>query len=209
MILKLIIAITAAVVFMHLFGSSGNLKQMTPLSVIINFLLSAILSAFILNKGVDILEFIIIVLIYGALISILDRLAFSTNFGRRIFVGSPQVIIQNGQLDTEKMEKLKISARDLAVAMRQNKIHSLNEIEMAQIEPSGDFTIVKKGAKQYSFVLIDNGMIDKSALQKIHRNEKWLRHELRMKKIRDINDIFIAQWYNRKLYIVKKNQGPD
>lgn len=208
MIIKLIMAIAAAVIFMHLFGSSGSLKQMTPLAVIINFLLSAILSEFILNKGINIPEFILVVLIYGALISILNRLTFYTNFGRSIFIGNPQVIIKDGQLDTEKMQKLKISARDLAVAMRQHKIHSIKEVEMAQIEPNGEMTIVKKGAKSYSVVLVDNGIIDESALQKINRSEKWLKHELREKKIRNIDDIFIAQWYRGKLYVVKKNIEP-
>ena len=208
MIIKLIMAIGAAVLLMHLFSVSGSLKQMTPLSVIVNFILSAILSQFILNKGIDILDFIIVVLIYGAIMSILNWLSFSTNFGRDIFVGVPQVIIQSGQLNTEKMQKLKISARDLAIALRQHKIHSLNEIEMAQIEPNGDLTIVKKGDKQYSVVLIDNGIIDENALKKINRSKTWLRRELREKRITDVNDIFIAQWYRGKLYVVKKDQEP-
>ena len=208
MIVKLIMAIAAAVIFMHLFSASGNLKQMTPLSVIVNFLLSAILSEFILNKRIDILEFVGVVLIYGLLISVLNRLTFYTNFGRHLFIGTTQVIIQNGQLDTEKMQKLKISARDLAVAMREQKIHSISEIEMAQIEPNGELTIVKKGAKKYPLVLVDNGIIDNSALQKINHDEKWLRRELRAKKIKDIDNIFLAQWYNGKLYVVKKNTEP-
>lgn len=208
MIVKLIMAIGAAVLFMHIFNTSGTLKQMTPLSVIVNFLLSAILSEFILSKNVDIIEFIVVVLIYGILISVLNRLSFYTNFGRHFFVGTPQVIIQNGRLDTEKMQRLKISARDLAVAMRQHKIHSMDEIEMAQIEPNGELTIVKKGDKKYPVVLVDNGIIDESALEKINHNKKWLIHELREKKIKNIDDIFIAQWYNRKLYIVKKHKEP-
>lgn len=206
MAIKLIMAIIAAVVFMHLFSASASLKQMTPLSVIINFLLSAILSTFIINKGIDILDFTFVLLIYGAIVSALNWLSFYTDFGRHIFIGVPQVIIQDGKLDTEKMQKLKISARDLAIGMRQHNIHSLNEIEMAQIEPNGDLTIVKKGEKEYSFILIDNGIIDDLALQKIHRTEKWLRRKLREQHIRDIDDIFIAQWYNKKLYVVKKDQ---
>ncbi|MBO4626314.1 MAG: DUF421 domain-containing protein [Alphaproteobacteria bacterium] len=205
MVIKLIMAIVAAVVFMHFFNASGSLKQMTPLTVIINFLLSAILSDFILSRNVDIVEFIVVVLIYGVLISILNQVTFSTNIGRRIFIGSPQVIIKSGKINTEKMEKLKISARDLAIAMRQNKIHSIKEIEMAQIEANGDLTIIKKGDKQYSVILVDNGIIDESALQKINRSDKWLKHELRENKIKNPEDVFLAQWYRGKLYVVKKN----
>ena len=160
-----------------------------------------------MNKSINISEFIIAILIYGILISILNRFAFYTDVGHRIFIGDPMVIIQNGQIDVNKMEKLKISARDLAVAMRQHKIHSLREIEMAQIEPNGELTIVKRGEKKYSVVVIDNGDIDESALQKINRSEKWLRTQLRKKRIRDIENIFVAQWHNGKLKIVKKDAG--
>ena len=204
MIIKLVIAIAAAVIFMRFFTPSGTLKQMTPLAVIINFLLSAILSDFILNRNIDLPEFFVVIFIYGALISILNRLAIYTDIGHRIFIGDPQVIIQNGQINVDKMEKLKMSARDLAVAMRGHHIHSLREIEMAQIEPNGELTIVKKGDKKYSVVVIDNGDIDEEALEKINRSEKWLRRELRKKKIKNIDDIFVAQWNNGKLQIVKK-----
>lgn len=68
MIVKLVLAIVSVVIFMHFFSSSGNLKQSTPLSFIINFLLSAILSGFILNDRINILEFTIVVLIYGGII---------------------------------------------------------------------------------------------------------------------------------------------
>ncbi|MBR2286522.1 MAG: hypothetical protein IJ866_03650 [Alphaproteobacteria bacterium] len=37
MVIKLVMAIVAAVVFMRLFTPSGTLKNMTPLAVIINF----------------------------------------------------------------------------------------------------------------------------------------------------------------------------
>lgn len=209
MIIKLIMAIAAAVIFMRLFSSSGNLKQMTPLAVIINFLLSAILSDFILNKNIDVTEFIVVILIYGVLINILNRFAFYTDIGHRIFIGDPQVIVQNGQINIDKMEKLKISARDLAAAMRQHHIHSLHELEMAQIEPSGELTIIKKGEKKYSVIVIDNGDIDESALEKINRSEKWLRRELRKKRIKDIEDIFVAQWHNGRLQIIKKEKQPE
>ena len=209
MVIKLIIAIIAAVLFMRLFTPSGTLKQMTPLSVIINFLLSAILSDFILNRNIDLPEFIIVIVIYGILINILNRFAFYSDIGHRIFIGDPQVLIQNGQINVEKMEKLKISPRDLAVAMRQHKIHSLKEVEMAQIEPNGELTIVKKGDKKYSIIVIDNGDIDEGALEKINRSEQWLRRELRKKKIKNIDDIFVAQWNNGHLQIVKKDNQAE
>lgn len=202
---KLIMAIGVAVVYLRFFNTTAGLKQMTPLDIIVNFLLSAILSDFILDRHIGILDFVVVVIIYGFLLYVLNRLTFNTDLGRRIFIGSPRVIIQHGRIDEEAMARLHISAHDLALALRRQQIKSIKDVEMAQIEPNGDFTIVRKGAKKYSVVIIDNGDIDREALAKIHRSPAWLKKELRKKKIRDIDEILIAQWHNGRLQIVKKN----
>lgn len=203
---KLIMAITVAVLYLRFFNPAGGLRQMTPLEIIINFLLSAILSDFILDRHIGILDFVVIVVIYGALLYVLNKLALHTNIGRRLFIGVPHVVIQNGELDSDIMSRMHISAHDVALALRRQQIKSLRDVEMAQIEPNGDFTIVKKGAKKYSVVIIDNGDIDDDALAKIHRSEQWLRRELRKKKIKDIDEILVAQWHNNRLHIVKKKE---
>lgn len=202
-------AIGVAVLYLRFFNTAAGLKQMTPLDIIVNFLLSAILSDFILDKHIGILDFVVVVLIYGALLYLLNKLTFNTNVGRRIFIGSPRVIIQNGEIDEQEMTRLHISAHDLALALRRQQIKSVKDVEMAQIEPNGDFTIVRRGAKKYSVVVIDNGDIDDAALAKIHRSEAWLRRELRKKKIRDIDEILIAQWNNNRLQIIKKKDKKD
>ena len=204
MTIKLIMAISAAVVFLRFFNGSVQLKQATTLDLIVNFLLSAILSDFILDDRITMLDFAVIVLIYGGLLFVLNKLTMNTNIGRQIFVGNPRVIIQNGEFNVDMMSRMNISAHDLAVAMRRQQVKSLKDVEMAQIEPNGDLTIVKKGAKKYSIVIIDNGNIDHNALSEINRSEKWLRRELKKKHIRDIDDIFVAQWHNGRLQIVKK-----
>ncbi len=206
---KLIMAIGVAVIYLRFFNPASQLKQMTALDVIINFLLSAILSDFILDKNITLMDFSVIVVIYGVLLYALNKLTFNTDFGRRIFIGSPRVIIENGEINADMMKKLKISAHDLALAMRRQQIASLKDIEMAQIEPNGDLTIVKKGAKKYSVVIIDNGDIDSDGLAEIHKNEKWLRRELKKKKINDIDEILIAQWHNGRLQIIKKKDSAE
>ena len=204
MTIKLIMAIGVAVIYLRFFNPGGSLRQMTPLDIIINFLLSAILSDFILNKNIDLIDFAVVVAIYGILLYVLNKLSVNTDIGRRIFIGTPRVIIQNGEIDSEMMQRLNISGHDLALALRRQQIKSIKDVEMAQIEPNGDFTIVKKGAKKYSVVVIDNGNVDEVALAKIHRSEKWLRRQLQKKKIKDIDEILIAQWHNNRLQIVKK-----
>lgn len=202
-------AIGVAVIYLRFFNAASQLKQMTPLDVIINFLLSAILSDFILDRHIGLLDFVVIVVIYGVLLYVLNRLTFNTDLGRRIFIGNPRVIIKNGEIDAEMMQKLKINAHDLSLAMRRQQIKSIKDIEMAQIEPNGDLTIVRKGAKKYSVVIIDNGDVDADALVEIGRGEKWLMRELKKKKIKNMDEVLLAQWHNNRLQIIKKKDEAE
>ncbi|MBD5388716.1 DUF421 domain-containing protein [bacterium] len=201
---KLIMAICVAVIYLRFFNAAGQLKQMTPLDVIVNFLLSAILSDFILDDRTTVLDFTVIVLIYGMLLYLLNWLTFGTNLGRRIFVGTPRVIIQDGHFDAAAMTRMRINARDVAAAMQAQNIHSLRDVKTAQIEPNGTLTIIKRGSHRYPVILIDNGVVVGDGLKKIGRTEKWLMRQLRAKKITDPDDVFIAQWASGHLQIIRK-----
>ncbi len=203
--IKLVMAIVTAAIFLKFFNTGRQLKQMTPLDIILNFLLSAILSNFILDSSITIIDFAVIVLIYGVLLYLINFITFQTSIGRRIFVGVPKVIIRNGEFDADTMKRLRINARDVAAAMRHQDIHSLKDVKTAQIEPNGTLTVIKKGQHQYPIILIDNGIIVPDALIKINRTEKWLLRQLKIKKIADPDDVFIAQWNNGRLQIIKRN----
>lgn len=205
--IKLIMAISVVVLYLRFFNTAAGLKQMTTLDIVVNFLLSAILSDFILDRHIDILDFVVVVIIYGFLLYGLNKLTFNTDLGRKIFIGSPRPIIQNGHIDAAQMARLHISAHDLALALRMRGIHSVRDVEMAQIEPNGELTIVKRGAKKYPIVVIDNGDVDEGALARINRTLPWLKRELKKRKIKNIDDILIAQWYNGRLQIIKKTDG--
>lgn len=201
---KLALAITAAVVFLKMFNMNSQLKQLTPISIVLNFLLSAILSSFILEDAFSIMDFLVILVIYGVLLSVVNWMSFNTNFGRSMFVGRPHVIIQDGIFNEKTMRKMRLNVRDVATAMRAMDVHSLRDIKFAQVEANGDLTIVKKGDENYSVVLIDNGVVDTTALEKIGKNELWLMAQLHAQKIRDPQNVFIAQYHHGKISVIKK-----
>jgi uncharacterized membrane protein YcaP (DUF421 family) len=202
---ELICAFFIVVVFLKAIGMNYQMKQMSSLDLIINFILSAILAGFIMNDNVHLRDFLVIMALYILIVAVINLVIKKTNFGRRFLVGYPQVIIKDGKVNEREMMRLNISAHALASALRNQKIHSLTEVKTAQLEPSGDLTIVKKGGEDYAVIVIDNGVVDDEALQKIGKTARWLQHQLREKKIKYADDVFIAQWYKNKLHIVKRS----
>lgn len=201
---KLITAFVVVLVFLKLFGMKGQLKQMTSLDLIINFILSAILSGFILNDNLGLAGFFVVMGIYVGLVYIVLLVTRKTNWGRRLLIGTPKVIIENGKLNTDLINKTGISIHDIAAAMRLQDIRSLSEVKMAQIEPGGDLTIVRAGDTRYPIIIIDNGVLDKDALESINKDEKWLKRHMRAKKIKEMEDVMAAYWYKSHLEFVRK-----
>jgi len=202
--LELIVAFAGVLIFLKIFGVNYQLKQMTSFDLIINFILAAILGGFIMNNSITTPKFIVIMSMYIAMVYAVNLLARKTDWGRRLMIGAPKAIIQDGRLDERMLDRLNLSVHDIASALRQQKVHSLTDVKMAQIEPGGDLTIVKKGAGNYSLILIDNGIVDESALQEINKNEAWLRRQLAARKIKSAGDVFVAQWYRGRLHVVRK-----
>lgn len=203
--IKLITAFVVVMVFLKLFGMKGQLKQMTSLDLIINFILSAILSGFILNDNLGLAGFFVVMAIYIVLVYIVLMITRKTNWGRRLLIGSPKVIVEDGKLNTKLISKSGISIHDLAAAMRAQDIRSLGEVKMAQIEPGGDLTILRMGDTRYPIIIIDNGVLDKDALASIKKDEKWLKRQMREKKIKDMDDVMAAYWYKRHMEFIRKS----
>ena len=201
--LKLIISFVFVLFFFQFSGAKRQFSQMTTLDLISNFILGGILSGFIYTDVVSLPGFLAILIIYFVIIYALNWLRNNTNWGHKLVVGVPTILISNGQLDIEKLKKMQISMTDFMSLLRSKDIHSLTEVKLAQIEVGGELTIVKKDEEYYALLLVDNGLIKPEALKEIHKDEKWLKRELKKHGISDINDVFCAEWLNDQFYIIK------
>jgi uncharacterized membrane protein YcaP (DUF421 family) len=107
------------------------------------------------------------------------------------------------------MVKQRYNLDDLMISMREKAIHSIDEIEYAFLEPNGKLSIFKynlfKIPSPYPMPIIDDGKINTKSLERIHKSEVWLRHQLIKNKI-TLNNVFYAFYRNKQIFIIKKNQ---
>lgn len=73
---------------------------------------------------------------------VLAQLTF--RFGRleRLIDGTPQVLVRDGQVDTELMRKELLSTEDLEAALRAGGCLHVHEVARATIETNGQITVV-------------------------------------------------------------------
>lgn len=138
-------------------------------------------------------------------------------------MGVPTILIEHGELLIDGLKKVKFDINELLEECRINGYFDISEIEYAIMETNGTVSILPKGeykpvtmkdmnlkaSKQglCANVIIDGKMM-KNNLENIHKDEKWLEKELKIKGYKKLDDIMLATVdVNEKLVIYEKNRS--
>ena len=202
--IKLTIGFIALVVFMNLNGRS----QLAPTSTedqIGNYVLGGIIGGVIYNPSITIVQFLIVLLIWGVLMTTIDFLKNSNKNVKKMIDGQIVYLIKGGKMLTENFAQATLSIPDFYTKLRTKGIFKISDIEDAFMESNGQLIVIQKNDENYSNLLISEGKILEENLEHIGKDDKWLQEELEKYNISDINDIFLVEYSNDdKLFIVKK-----
>ena len=121
---------------------------------------------------------------------------------RNFIDGKPSVIVKNGKVNFTIMRKLRYSLDDLTSQLREQGIKSLDEIDYAVLENSGNLSVFKN-SNAYPLPLILDGVIDCDTLSEIKKDKKWLYKMLEKEKLK-LEDVFYAFYRTNRMFIIKK-----
>ena len=124
---------------------------------------------------------------------------------RNLFDGNPSVIINNGKLNFNEMIKQRYNLEDLLTQLREKHIRSIEEVDYAVLETSGNLSVFKKDSKtvgQYPLPLILDGIIDDDTLKQINKKKSWVLELLEKDNV-SLDKVFYAFYRKDKLYIIK------
>ena len=202
--IKLTIGFIALVVFMNLNGRS----QLAPTSTedqIGNYVLGGIIGGVIYNPSITIVQFLIVLLIWGLLMTTIDFLKNSNKNVKKMIDGEIVYLIKGGKMITENFAQATLSIPDFYTKLRTKGIFQISDIEDAFMESNGQLIVIQKNDENYSSLLISEGKILQENLEHIGKDDKWLWEELAKYNVSDINDIFLVEYDgDDKLFIVRK-----
>ena len=164
--------------------------------LIITFLLSEIASVPITDRSASIFD-AIIPITYLLLIELaVSYVLMKNNFLRKLFVGTPSVLVLRGKLIQKELKKNRIEIEELLAAMRQNGCVSIDEVRYAILEENGIISIIpnradsppscrdiKLSPKEVGIAhpVILDGVIIHENLAIVGWNERMLEHEIAKK----------------------------
>lgn len=202
MAIKLTIGFSAFVLFMNLNGK-GQLAPLSTGDQIGNYVLGGIIGGVIYNPSITIAQFLMVLLIWGLLMTAINFLKNTSTEMKNIIDGQIITLVKDGKMATENFAKASMSILDFYTKLRMKGVYKVSDIEEAFTESNGQITIIKK-EDNLGIMLIAEGKIIESNLEHVGKDIKWLVKKLNEKGIESIENIFLAEISGDDLFIVKK-----
>ena len=225
--MSVIVIRTILIYFLLIFAMrlSGKrqLGEIQLSELITTFLLSEIASYPLTDPGIPFLHAAIPVLTIISLEIILSFSATKSALMKKILDGKPSIIIREGVLDQKEMLKMRLNLEDLLCELRLKNIAAIEDVAYAILEQNGQISVFPKESKReitlgdlhllphkdgIAHAVIVDGHIVKENLDNAQKTEKWLRHELKKRRIDDIRRVFLMTVNdNGAVYLIPKQDG--
>lgn len=201
-------------------------KQVSELSLfdyVIGISIGNFGAEMIINMDTPYIYGCIAIMTFGIVAYLVSIITMKSIKLRRLIIGTPTIVIQNGKILEQSLRKLKMDINDLLEQTRIGGTFDISEIEYAIVEANGKLTIMKKSMynpvtlndmklKVQKKDLVANVIIDSKVLfnnlKNMNKTEEWLEQELKIKGYRDLDKILLAtlDTYD-KLIVYEKNQN--
>lgn len=163
---------------------------------------------------------VIAVIIFGGVAYLVSYLTMKNITLRRILIGAPRILIQDGKIYTKGLEKEKLDINDFLQQCRELGYFDINEIEYAVLEVNGQLSVLPKA--QYkpatikdlnievkkeeltANILIDGHLLENN-IKLINKDVNWIKKELKKKGYEEYHDIILATIKGKNINIYKKD----
>ena len=215
--------ITSIVVLFILSKVMGR-KQVSQLNVfdyIIGISIGSIAAEMTLNNEIDFFEGVFAISIYAVFAYLITLLTNKSIIARRLLIGCPTVLIEDGKLNYKALKKSKLDLNDFLQEARIQGYFNLSEIEFAIMEANGQVSFLPKSNAQpvkrkdiklktsYEGLCCNaviDGKIMINNLKEIGKNEEWLLTRLKNNHYKDISSLALVILDSKeKMTVYEKN----
>lgn len=125
---------------------------------------------------------------------------------RKLTYGRPEIIIRNGRIIREAMQKNRFTLDELMQELRAQGLTDTTQVEYAVLETNGQLSIILKSGDQpatasqmgvagddvsYAHIIINEGRILDNNLELLGRDRRWLSNELKRQNFRSADEVYI------------------
>lgn len=202
LVFKVLSLYLITIVMMRLMGKS-TIIQMTPYDLVAIIIVGTIASEPLIST-----EYMPTLIALGILVGLHILFSYLTlnQIGNRFFLGEPTMLIKNGEILEDNLEKSHLSMSQLLSILRSKGFPKIADVDYAILEPIGEVSIIPKVANTpvtvehlnisiqdegLPIAVIVDGRIQQRNLQLLGQTKDWLLKQLRENNLHE-KDIMYA-----------------
>ena len=205
-LIRSVLLVCFAILAMRLMGKR-QIGQLQPFELVIAIMIADLASTPMSSLDIPLWHGVLPLLITVALHQLLTLLSLKSQHLRVFFSGRPTVVIQNGQIDYQALEKLCFNLNDLLEELRAGGILSPTEVGTAIMETSGKISVFPKSAYRgimprdlgiqtgyegIPLTLVMDGHLQRSNLPLCNRDEAWVLKHLKRLGFTDFRQVLLC-----------------
>jgi len=197
--LKTVIDLTLGMVGMILLvrlTGKKTLSDLTPFELVYILMIGGILEQ-VLYEGERPVTYVLWALfVWGILIFLIERWVLNSDRYRHKLKGRPSVLISDGTVNRQELEQNHIELEQLRTLLRKNGCFSLEKARYLVFEIDGQVSILTDDTVEdhFTFLLVDEGLIEDKVLDTLDKSAEWLTDALRDEGYEDITNIYYCEW---------------
>ena len=196
-----------------------QLGELQPSELVVTILISNIAAIPVEDSSMPMIMGIVPILTLVCLDVIMSGIMLKSAKIRKLMIGSPRIIISEGDIMQNEMKRLRYTVDDLVEAMREQQIFDITQIQYAIVETTGKVNFLLKTDYQPAekqdvssggstanppSVIIRDGVVDKQQLRLLDLGEGWLTRILRENNVGEKGVFLMTSDNNGSYTIVKK-----
>lgn len=198
-----------------------QLGELQPSELVVTILISNIAAIPVEDSSVPMIMGIVPILTLVCLDVIMSGIMLKSAKVRKLMIGSPRIIISEGDILQKEMKRLRYTVDDLTEAMREEQIFDINQIHYAIVETTGKINFLLKKDYQPAerqdvqaggstdnppSVIIRDGITDKEQLRLLGLGDQWLTKVLRENNV-GIKGVFLMTADRNGNHTIVKKAG--
>ena len=175
------------------FMGKREIGQLQPFELAISIMIADLATIPMAGDGVPISNGVIPILALLVMHLLISYINLKSLKLRELICGKPSMLIFRGKINEQVLKKERFTINELQERLRGANVVNLGDVEYAILETSGQVTVIQKSNKRnvipedlnimpeyegIPYDLVIDGVIMKDNLNKIGKNEVWLKREV-------------------------------
>ena len=199
---RTVILYFAVILAMRVMGKR-QIGEMQPFELVVTLMLSDLAAVPMQNTGIPLLSGILPICALLILELTISYISLKSKRLRRVFIGSPSILIREGKLIEEALSRNRINLDDILEELRKKDMEKIEDVGIAILETDGTLSVFPNNGVPLPHTLISDGRLIGENLKKCGLSRKELEKMLGTTRP---EDVFLATYTKKDGLSVQKKE---